>query len=101
MQKFTRPLTREIALGDGRLALTLTEQGISVRPVGSRKPPWEVSWAAVLCQLTGAEDVAAAVERLKKGDAPRATAAASPTAGQTSEPTPASGTIPSPAPVEL
>lgn len=90
MQKFTRPLTREIELGGGRLALTLTEQGLAVRPVGSRKPPREISWARLLCQLTGAApagdqepsaaDLAAAVESLKKGEAGKASAAAAPTA---------------------
>jgi cell wall assembly regulator SMI1 len=77
VQKFTRPLTREIELASGRLALTLSEQGIAVRPVGSRRPPWEMSWAAFLCYLTGhapkdgrqptPEETAAAVEQLRKG----------------------------------
>ena len=35
MQKFTRAITREIEVGGERLALTFTEQGMSVRPVGS------------------------------------------------------------------
>lgn len=89
MQKFTRPITREIELAGDRLALTLTEQGLSVRPVGSRKPPKEASWAKVLCQLAGqtptgegepsAADVTAALEALKKGEASqRAAAPASP-----------------------
>ena len=89
MQKFTRPITREIELGGGRLALTLTEQGIAIRPVGSRKPPREISWSRLVCVLTGAAaggpepsaaDLAAAVETLKKGDAGKASAAAAPTA---------------------
>ncbi len=89
VQKFTRPITREIELGGGRLALTLTEQGIAVRPVGSRKPPREISWGQLLCQLTGpaagapepsAADLTAAVESLKKGEAGKASAVAAPTA---------------------
>jgi cell wall assembly regulator SMI1 len=76
VQKFTRPLTREIELAGARLALTLNEQGISVRPVGSRRTPWEIPWGAMVCHLTGqplqdranpsAEEVTAAVESLKK-----------------------------------
>lgn len=89
MQKFTRPITREIELGGGRLALTLTEQGIAVRPVGSRRPPREISWARLVHQLTSAagagpepsaEDLTAAVEALKKGEAGKTSAAAAPTA---------------------
>jgi hypothetical protein len=78
MQKFTRPITREIELADGRLALTMTEQGLTVRPVGSRKPPAEITWAAILCYMTGRgapgsntatpEQVQAAVESLKRGE---------------------------------
>jgi cell wall assembly regulator SMI1 len=67
VQKFTRPLTREIDLAGNRLALTLTDQGISVRPVGARKPPWECSWDQLLCRVTGAADAAAAFEALRKG----------------------------------
>jgi cell wall assembly regulator SMI1 len=79
VQKFTRPLTREIEVADTRLALTLDDRGISVRIVGSRRAPWEISWPAVLWQLTGhagtvhsptAEDLAAAVEKLRKGEPP-------------------------------
>src|SRR5205823_5157761 len=51
MQKFTRALTREIEIGGERLALTLSEEGLSVRPVGSRRPPHTMSWAAWLCAL--------------------------------------------------
>jgi hypothetical protein len=54
VQKFTRPITREIEIGGERLAFTFGEQGISVRPVGSRKPPKEITWAAVLIHMTGA-----------------------------------------------
>jgi cell wall assembly regulator SMI1 len=70
-------LTREIELAGERLALTVSADGISVRPVGSRRPPHEVPWAAVVCHVTGhaaggvpkptAEEVTSAVELLKKG----------------------------------
>src|SRR5690242_6389153 len=82
MQKFTRPLTREIELGGERLALTLSAEGISVRPVGSRKPPHEMSWANLIGALTqpsgkaaslGPDELAAALDVLKKGGAPRPT----------------------------
>lgn len=53
MQKFTRPLTREVEVGGERLAFTLSESGIAVRPVGSRKPPREIAWSQVLCHMTG------------------------------------------------
>jgi len=36
VQKFTRPITREVEIGSERLAFTFGEQGIAVRPVGSR-----------------------------------------------------------------
>ena len=88
MQKFTRPLTREIEVAGERLAMTLSDQGINVRPVGSRKPPWEFSWATVLSHLLGpsavasslpptAEQVVAMIAILKKGQAaePAATTA--------------------------
>jgi hypothetical protein len=77
VQKFTRPLTREIEVAGERLALTLSDQGINVRPVGSRKPPWEFAWTTVLYQLLGpgttasvqptTEQMGAVVELLKKG----------------------------------
>jgi cell wall assembly regulator SMI1 len=73
VQKFTRPLTREIELAGERLALTFTAEGISVRPVGSRKPPREATWATVLHCLAGSqaapspEDVAGAVRTFKGG----------------------------------
>jgi len=53
VQKFTRPITREIEFSGLRLAVTFGEQGIGVRPVGSRKPPREISWPAFLAYLTG------------------------------------------------
>jgi hypothetical protein len=77
VQKFTRPITREIELGGERLALTLTEAGVSVRPVGSRRPPLELSWAALLGHMTSGqagepspEQVSSAVQSLKGGGRP-------------------------------
>ncbi len=49
MQQFTRALTREIEVGGERLAITLSKEGLSVRPVGGRRPPHTMSWAACLC----------------------------------------------------
>jgi cell wall assembly regulator SMI1 len=77
VQKFTRPLTREIELAKERLALTLTDEGIAVRLVGSRKPPHQLSWAEVLCALTRQSEagpptpdqVNAALALVKKGSA--------------------------------
>jgi cell wall assembly regulator SMI1 len=72
VQKFTRPLTREIELGGERLAVTLSAEGISVRPVGSRATPRQLSWAAVVgAASAGAaeptpQQVAAAVAALRK-----------------------------------
>jgi cell wall assembly regulator SMI1 len=79
VQKFTRPITREIELGGERLALTLDNDGISVRVVGTRnKPARRLSWAAVLGLLgrpktaaaePTAEEMAAAIKALKTGPA--------------------------------
>lgn len=77
MQKFTRLLTREVELAGARLAFTFSERGISVRPVGSRRPPHEITWAALLSHLAGranapeptANDLAAAVETVRRGSA--------------------------------
>ncbi len=48
MQQFTRSLTREIEVGGERLAVTLSKEGLSVRPVGGRRPPHSMSWEAWL-----------------------------------------------------
>jgi cell wall assembly regulator SMI1 len=79
VQKFTRPLTREIELAGERLALTFDETGISLRPVGSRRPPRQVSWAALICQIaTGdggtpaPEAVTEAVQSIKGGSPAKA-----------------------------
>jgi cell wall assembly regulator SMI1 len=80
VQKFTRPITREVELAGERLALTLTEEGIAVRLVGKRAEPRRLSWAAVVAALTGevkepaAEEVAAAVAAIKKPPAAKKTA---------------------------
>ncbi len=78
MQKFTRPITREIEVAGERLAVTLSAEGVAVRPVGSRKPPHEMSWADLVAWLTesGAGDLAAAVAALKKGGPARPSAQA-------------------------
>ncbi len=81
MQKFTRPLTREIELAGERLAFTFDETGIAIRPVGSRRPPKEITWAALLVHLTGLppaagetpspEVLTAALDRLKTSGSSR------------------------------
>lgn len=74
MQKFTRSLAREVVIGGERLALTLDAEGVAIRPVGSRRPPVQVSWATVLCAATGAPaDEAALADALAalRGAAPR------------------------------
>ena len=99
MQKFTRPITREIELGGERLALTFTQEGMSVRPVGSRRPPREMSWAALLHALAsgpgaapGPEQVSAAVAALKSGGGH------APSAGRTTAPAPPAPPEAAPAP---
>jgi hypothetical protein len=84
MQKFTRALTREIEVAGERLAVTLDAEGLTVRPVGSRRPPHTLSWAACVCAVAGqfaSEDpppegeMAAALKAIKAG-APKEEAAA-------------------------
>jgi cell wall assembly regulator SMI1 len=73
VQEFTRPITREVEVGGERVAVTFSADGVSLRTVGSRKPPRELGWSAVLCRLmpSGAEpkpeEVAAALKALKAG----------------------------------
>jgi cell wall assembly regulator SMI1 len=74
MQQFTRSLTREIEVGGERLAITLSKEGLSVRPVGGRRPPHTMSWQACLHScVTGvgrepsAEEIQQALEAIKKG----------------------------------
>src|SRR5262249_2020708 len=42
---------REIEVAGQRLAVTFSEKGLSIRPVGSRKPPREVTWADLMSLL--------------------------------------------------
>jgi hypothetical protein len=75
VQKFTRPLTREIGFAGERLGVTLSDAGLSVRPVGTRKPPHEISWEALLTLMTkapaghqpSAEELSAALAHIKAG----------------------------------
>jgi hypothetical protein len=76
MQKFTRSLTREIEVAGERLAVTFSEEGLAVRPVGSRRPPRTMSWAAWACAAAGRpapageptpSELAEAVKILKAG----------------------------------
>lgn len=73
MQKFTRALVREVEVAGERLAFEFDEAGVSVRPVGSRKPPLRATWAAVVCALAGragepvADEVQKAIEALRGG----------------------------------
>ena len=69
MQQFTRALTREIEVGGERLALTLSKEGLSVRPVGGRRPPHTLSWEACLCACVergGAEPAAEQIQEALK-----------------------------------
>jgi cell wall assembly regulator SMI1 len=74
MQQFTRALTREIEVGGERLALTLSKDGLSVRPVGGRRPPHTISWSACLCACVAnagqeplADQVKHALEAVRAG----------------------------------
>lgn len=81
MQKFTRALTREVEVGGERLAVTFSAEGLSVRPVGARRPPHTLSWEALVCACTehGAacspERLAAALKAIKGGGEKQAKAA--------------------------
>jgi cell wall assembly regulator SMI1 len=92
VQKFTRPITRELTVGGERLAFTFTEQGISLRPVGARKPPSEASWATVVCGVVGrppaagseptADELAAALQLVRAGGSGSPTPPPSPPRGE-------------------
>ena len=76
MQQFTRSLTREIEVGGERLALTLSKEGLSVRPVGGRRPPHTMTWEACLCACVAsggsepsAEQIKQALETIRAGAA--------------------------------
>ena len=75
MQKFTRALTREIEVAGKALAVTLDENGLSIKPVGSRQAPLTLSWAACLCAAAAPpaaadREVARVLEGLGEGGAP-------------------------------
>ncbi|HEY7428707.1 MAG TPA: SMI1/KNR4 family protein [Gemmataceae bacterium] len=66
MQQFTRSLTREIQVGGERLIVTLSKEGLSVRPLGGRRPPHTMSWGAWLCACvagTGQEPTAEQIQQ--------------------------------------
>lgn len=96
MQKFTRALTREIEVSGERLAVTLDEKGLTLRPVGSRRPPHTLSWAGCVCACAGAatgsepgsEAVQAALQALRAG-APREKSSSSTPAASTPDAEPA------------
>jgi cell wall assembly regulator SMI1 len=88
VQKFTRPITREVELGGERIAMTMSAEGISLRPVGSRATPRSFSWAAVLCGAVGEvtdptpEQLTAAAAALRKPPADKKAAKQPPAAAQ-------------------
>jgi cell wall assembly regulator SMI1 len=90
VQKFTRPLTREIELGGERIAVTMSEEGLALRPVGSRATPRQLSWAAVVYGAVGetaeptADQLTAAVAALRKPPADKKPAKKAPAAKEQS-----------------
>src|SRR5438105_3487238 len=111
MQKFTRALTREIEVAGERLAVTLSAEGLSVRPVGARRPPRTMSWAAWACACAGRPaagpepteaELAQAVKVLKAGGEKAAAGkekeGAAGGGGETAAPKPAASSAPAPAP---
>jgi cell wall assembly regulator SMI1 len=97
MQKFTRSLTREIEVAGERLAVTFSEEGLSIRPVGSRRPPCTLTWEACICACADSacasvtpDDVRAALDIIKGGGerpTPKAAEAASESALSAAAPT--------------
>jgi cell wall assembly regulator SMI1 len=90
MQKFTRSLTREIEVGGERVAVTLDADGVTLRPVGSRRPPHTLSWVGVVCAAAaksapGDDQLAEAVKALKQGGE-KPPAASNPSAAEKSRP---------------
>ena len=73
MQEFTRSLTREIQIDGERLAVTMDKEGLTIRPVGSRRPPATLTWAACVCAAvngsadTAPEQLSSALAGLKAG----------------------------------
>lgn len=99
MQKFTRALTREIEAAGERLAVTLSEEGMTLRPVGGRRPPHTLSWDALVyacVSLQGTDlnpdAIAEAVKALKAGGdstpRPKPAAAAEQTTAPADHPAP-------------
>jgi cell wall assembly regulator SMI1 len=74
MQKFTRALTREVEIEGERLAITFDADGLTVRPVGSRRPPHQIGWPGVVQAVTGEPGLADALATLKGGASARAVA---------------------------
>jgi cell wall assembly regulator SMI1 len=96
MQEFTRPLTREIQVAGERLAVTFSAEGLSIRPVGSRKPPLTLSWEVCVCACAShaaaaptADEVRAAVDAIKAGGPRPSPAPTAPAAAAATSPPPA------------
>jgi cell wall assembly regulator SMI1 len=98
MQQFTRALTREIQVGGERLAVTFDKDGLTIRPVGSRRPPHALSWQAIVLasvrEPDGGEQLETALQALKSGgerstSRPRKTEAAPEAPSAASTPPPA------------
>src|SRR5262249_52769273 len=87
-----------------RLAVTFGVEGVSVRPVGSRRPPATLSWGGLLVAAgqgePAAEQLAAALTAIK-GPPPRRSASASPRAAPASPPAEAPAQAPAPAQPDL
>lgn len=90
MQQFTRTLTREIEVGGERLALTLSKEGLSIRPVGGRRPPYTMSWAACVRACVAGFGTEPTSEQLQE-----ALQAVRSGAAKTPEKTPPSAEVPS------
>jgi len=102
MQKFTRSLTREIEVGSERVAVTLDETGVSLRPVGSRRPPHVLSWSGVIHAATtklapSAEQLSEALKILKQGGEKPPTPSSEPPAPSPNPPAPSADAAPVPA----
>jgi cell wall assembly regulator SMI1 len=66
MRSFTRTLTREIEVGGERLVLTLSKDGLSVRPVSGRRPPHTMSWPAWVCACVSGAGQEPTTEQLEQ-----------------------------------
>ncbi len=104
MQQFTRSLTREIEVGGERLALTLSKEGLSVRPVGGRRPPHTMTWEEWLCacvsgnagQQPTTEQIQEVLQAVRAGAAKSTEKPSAPT--ETERAAPDTPSTPSPAP---